>query len=107
MQLAALCRRVRCTVPLAAARDIIAGRLGLAASTVERHIRALMAEGHLAIVAHTGAAVAPSKAERELKLIQAAAHCKAKAERAPAPDDAADAADAADADAPVPTAQSP
>ena len=109
LQLAALCRRVRCTVKLAAAKAIVADRLGLATSTVDRHIRALVAEGHLALVAHQGAADAPSKAERTLKLIQAAAHCKAKAERErawPPAEDAEDAEDAAE-DAPSPNAQSP
>ena len=97
MQLAALSSKNRCTVNLSAAKCIVAKRLDLTPVTVERHIRALIEEGQVAIVEHPGAASAPSKAERALKLVQAAAYCKAKAESAAAPADRA----------PEPTAQSP
>ena len=69
MQLSALCSKARCTVNLANAAPIVAAREGIARTTVDRHIRALMAEGHAALVEHPGAAHPPK--ERTLKLIPA------------------------------------
>ena len=107
MQLSALCVKARCTVKQAAATAKVAERLGCAKPTVDRAIRALMAEGHLAVVAHPGAAVPPK--ERALKLVQAAAQCEQKAKdaraHAPAGDVAAPKRQAADA--PEPSARSP
>ena len=107
MQLSALCDKTRCTVKQTAATAKVAERLGCAKTTVERAIRALMAEGHVALVAHPGAADPPK--ERALKLAQAAAYCAAKAEaaraHAPAGDEGAPKRQAADA--PEPSARSP